>query len=98
MAYLYMGNCRTCAYMDREVFSNPEVREYLEKHYVVVHLYTNDRTLPKDLKVEMSPVFHFINSQNGEMIESIMGGRDAKRFLELLKRSYQNYVEENGAI
>ncbi len=93
MAYLYMRNCRTCAYMDREVFSDPEVREYLEKHYVVLHLYTNDRTLPEDLKVEMSPVFHFIDSQNGEMIESIMGGRDAKRFLELLKRSYKDYID-----
>ena len=64
----------------------------------MVHLYTNDRTLPEDLKVEMSPVFHFIDSQNGEMIESIMGGRDAKRFLELLKRSYQDYEDENGVI
>ena len=98
MAYLYMRNCRTCAYMDKEVFSDPKVREYLEQHYVVVHLYTNDRTLPDDLKVEMSPVFHFINSQNSEMIESIMGGRDAKRFLQLLKRSYEDYIEENEAI
>ncbi len=93
MAYLYMRNCRTCAYMDREVFSDPEVRKYLEQHYVVLHLYTNDRTLPEDLKVEMSPVFHFIDSHNGEMIESIMGGRDAKRFLELLKRSYKDYID-----
>jgi len=98
MAYLFMRNCRTCAYMDREVFSDPEVRDYLEHHYVVVHLYTNDRSLPEDLKVKMSPVFHFIDSQNGEMIESIMGGRDAKRFLQLLKRSYKEYVEENRAI
>lgn len=98
MAYLYMQNCRTCAYMDREVFSDPNVLKYLDTHYVVVHLYTDDASLPENLKVEMSPVFHFINAQNGKMIESIMGGRDAKRFLKLLKKSYQEYLDANQAL
>ena len=96
LAYLYMLNCRTCEYMDRKVFTDKKVREYLEKNYVVVHLYTNSKSLPRELRVEMSPVFHFIDSENGEMIESIMGGRDAQRFLVLLQRSYADYQENQS--
>ena len=94
LVYLYMLNCRACDYMDREVFINTKVIEYLNKNYIVVKLYTNSRALPKELRVEMSPVFHFLNSQNGEMLESIMGGRDAQRFLKLLQNTYMDYREE----
>lgn len=96
LAYLFMLNCYTCEYMDGEVFGDKEVISYLQKNYVVVKLYTNDRSLPEELKVEMSPVFHFLNSQNGEMIESIMGGRSAKKFLKLLQNSYNDYKEETN--
>ena len=96
MIYLYMLNCHTCEYMENHIFTDKGVHDYLAKNYVVVQLYTNDKELPKELQVEMSPVFHFINPQNGEMIESIMGGRDAKRFLKLLKNSYLDYKEETN--
>ena len=94
LIYLYMLNCKTCDYMNREVFTDSEVVTYLSENYVVVHLYTNDRTLPEPLRVELSPVFHFIDAQNGEMIESIMGGRHAGKFLELLRKSHTAYLEE----
>ena len=96
MIYLYMLNCYPCEYMDENTFTDKEVIDYLTKNYVVVKLYTNDRGLPKELRVEISPVFHFINPQNGEMIESIMGGRDANRFLKLLQNSYLDYKEETN--
>ena len=96
LVYLYMLNCLTCEYMDGEVFQDKEVVDYLRKNYVVVKLYTNDRSLPDELRVEMSPVFHFINGQNGEMIESIMGGRSARKFLKLLRKSYDDYKEETN--
>ena len=96
MIYLYMLNCYPCEYMDDHIFTDKKVNDYLAKNYVVVHLYTNDKELPKKLRVDMSPVFHFINPQNGEMIESIMGGRDADRFLKLLQNSYLDYKEETN--
>ena len=96
LVYLFMLNCLTCEYMDGEVFQDKKVVDYLRKNYVVVKLYTNDRSLPKELRVEMSPVFHFINGQNGEMIESIMGGRSARKFLKLLRKSYDDYKEETN--
>ncbi len=96
LVYLYMLNCNTCDYMDREILLDKKVISYLNEYYVVVKLYINDRGLPPELEVEMAPVFHFINSQNGEMIESIIGGRSAKRFLKLLQSSYTDYLDENN--
>ncbi|MGB5965755.1 MAG: thioredoxin family protein [Sulfurimonadaceae bacterium] len=96
MLYLYMLNCNACNYMNNDVFTDKRVIDYLTKNYVVVKLYTNDRGLPKELRVEMSPVFHFLNSQNSEMIESIIGGRNAEKFLKLLKNSYADYKEETN--
>ncbi len=96
LIYLFMLNCKTCDYMDREVFSNEKVSTYLHENYIVVKLYTNERGLPPELRVEMSPVFHFLNSQNGEMIESIIGGRNAQKFLKLLQNSYADYEDENS--
>lgn len=96
LVYLFMLNCYTCEYMDGEVFQDKKVVTYLRKNYVVVKLYANDRSLPEELRVEMSPVFHFINGQNGEMIESIMGGRSARKFLKQLKNSYEDYKEETN--
>lgn len=95
LVYLHMRNCNTCEYMDDNVFTDKSVNDYLTKNYVVVKLYTNDRDMPKELRVEMSPVFHFLNSQNSEMIESIMGGRNAEKFLKLLEESYASYIEES---
>ena len=94
LAYLYMLNCHTCDYMNKNVFTDPKIIDYLDQHYVVVHLYTNDKSLPADLRVDVSPVFHFINSTDGEMLESIMGGRNPEKFLTLLKSSYADYKEE----
>ena len=96
LVYLYMLNCHTCEYMNKKVFKDKKVIRYLRRNYVVVKLYTNDRSLPNELQVDMSPVFHFINSQNGEMIESIMGGREPKKFLKLLQNSYDDYKEETN--
>ena len=94
LIYLYMLNCNTCEYMDTKTFRDEKVLKYLKKNYVVVKLYTNNRGMPKELRVEMSPVFHFIDSQNGEMLESIMGGRDPHRFLKLLQNTFADYREE----
>ncbi len=94
MIYLYMLNCYPCRYMNEEVLTDKRVVDYLAEHYIVVKLYSNDKGLPKALRVEMSPVFHFLNSQNSEMLESVAGGRNADRFLKLLRDTYADYKEE----
>lgn len=96
LVYLHRRNCHACDYMENQVFTDENVAAYLSRNYVVVRLYTNDSGLPADLRVEMSPVFHFLNSDNREIIESIIGGRDAERFLRLLQSCYKDYKDETS--
>ncbi|MBU1642718.1 thioredoxin family protein [bacterium] len=95
MVYLYLPSCKSCGYMNDKVFSDRQVVDYLGKNYVAVKLYPNDSGLPSELRSEMSPVFFFLNSQNAEVIESIMGGKKAEKFLRLLQESYEGYKTEN---
>jgi len=94
LIYLYMLNCKTCVYMDDAVFADERVVDYLLDNYIVLHLYTNDRSLPQELRVDMSPVFHFIDPSDEGMIESIIGGRDPEHFLELLERGHRLYLKK----
>ncbi len=94
LIYLYMLNCYPCEYTDKNTFTDKKVIDYLTKNYVVVKLCTNHRGLPQELRSKVSPVFHVLNSQNGEMLESVRGGRTAEKFLRLLEYSYAEYKEE----
>ena len=95
LVYLYLPNCKSCSYMNDNVFSDKRVIDYVEKNYVAVKLYPNDKGLPQALQSGMSPVFYFLNSQNAEVIESVMGGKNAEKFLELLQKSHDGYKERS---
>ena len=96
LIYLYMLNCYPCEYMDENAFCDKSVIDYLTENYVVVKLYTNDRGLPQELQAKVSPTFHVLNSQNGEMLESVSGGRTAEKFLKMLQNIYADYKEETN--
>lgn len=96
MVYLYLPHCGTCNYMNKNVFINKDVIDYVEKNYVAVKLYTNDKGLPDELKSEMAPVFHFMDPRNSANIATVIGGKNAESFLELLEESYDTYTQERG--
>jgi len=96
MVYLYLPDCGTCNYMNKNVFTQRGVIDYLEKNYVAVKLYTNDKGLPDELKSEMAPVFHFIDPRSSKKIETVIGGKNAESFLELIEESYGAYKEKQG--
>ncbi len=96
LIYLHRRNCHACSYMENTIFTDKKVAEYMANNYVVVRLFTNDKELPKALRAEMSPVFHFFNAQSNEMLESIIGGRNAEKFLQLLRNSYEDYKEDTS--
>ncbi len=96
LVYLHRRNCHACDYMENATLTDTKVAAYLNTNYIVVRLFTNDSELPKALRAEMSPVFHFLNARNNEMIESIIGGRDAEKFMQLLQNGYKDYQEERS--
>jgi thioredoxin-related protein len=91
LIYLYLPGCKTCKYMNSHVFNDKDVAAFMAKNYIAVKLYPNDSDLPEKFRAEISPVFHVVNSQDSEMIESVLGGKNPEKFLELLEESYTAY-------
>lgn len=92
MLFLTQPQCGTCRFMKEEVLNTPDVQNYLAEHFVTAELYIKDPSLPPRYRVEVSPVFTFIDPAEGEIIEQIMGGRKAPQFLHTLK----SVIEDEG--
>lgn len=84
MLFLTQPGCKTCAYMRDETLKDPKVTAYLETHFTVAELYMESKSLPKRYRVKMSPVFTFIDPEEDDIVEQIMGGRTPERFLQTL--------------
>jgi thiol:disulfide interchange protein len=96
MVYLKFPGCGTCRYMDENVFTDSDVKAMLNKHFVIVKLYANDKELPKELQMEMAPVYHFIEPASNERIDTLVGGKNAEKFLELLEEMLEEYTAMKG--
>lgn len=91
LLYLCMPGCGTCRFMNEEVFTDRDVKAYLQKHFVYVKLYGDDKSLPEDLKMPMAPVFHFIDPRSNERIDTIVGGKRVDAFLDTLESILETY-------
>jgi thioredoxin-related protein len=95
MLFLTQPHCKTCAFMKNDVLTNKTVSSYLKQHFIVAELPIQSTQLPKRYRVDVSPVFTFVDPENGEIIEQISGGRKAQRFLETLESVVSDYSEPN---
>lgn len=77
-------DCKACNKMKTEVYSDPEVSEYISTFFIPVEIDTEyDRR--EGYKVYGTPTYYFLDS-NGEQIGRMMvGGADAKTFLKKLQ-------------
>lgn len=78
--------CKWCIKMDREVMVEPEVREVLEKEFVVVKTNVITEKLPLGMKSLGTPSFYFIHSDGETIIDQLNGYGDKEEFLEMLRR------------
>ena len=78
--------CKWCIKMDREVMVEPEVREVLDKEFVVVKTNVITEKLPLGMKSLGTPSFYFIHSDGETIIDQLNGYGDKEEFLELLRR------------
>ena len=87
LVFMNKPGCGSCEYMKENVFTDESVVAYLNENYVSVSLdiYTNDA--PKELQVTVTPVFHFLNSDTSQAIETLVGGKTAPFFVKLLKKA-----------
>ncbi len=94
---VYTDWCGWCKRMDRDVYSRPEVRSYLNRKFVTVRLNAEDseparyegrswtsRSLASRFQVSGYPTTIFLRA-NGEHLANLPGYIPADRFLLLLR-------------
>ena len=83
-------HCHYCIKMDREVLVEEEVRQALQKDFIVVSVDVSKGSLPLGLSAGMTPTFFFIfQDKNTAKIKtkSIPGAWNKEDFLEILKEA-----------
>jgi thioredoxin-related protein len=102
---VYTGWCGWCKRMDRDVYSRPEVRDYLSKRFVTIKLdaesgeaakyegkaYTSN-TLAARFRVSGYPTTIFLRSK-GQHIANVPGYVPADRFLLLLRYIGEGHLD-----
>ncbi len=79
-------HCHFCKKMDREVFSDKDIVESLNKNFIVVEVDIGKETPPLGLKIGMTPTFIFI-SEDEDIMAKIPGSWTKQDFLEILKEA-----------
>jgi len=82
-------HCHFCKKMDREVFTESEVREALNKDFIVVEIDIGKEELPLGLKKGMTPTFIFVNNKE-KILGKIPGSWTKEDFLEILKEAIKS--------
>lgn len=77
-------DCHYCIKMDRKVFDDPEMSEWLSKRFIPVKLNLDTDFLPLDIKVNFTPSFFFVN-ENQEIVKKIPGSWNIQDFKDLTK-------------
>jgi len=94
---LYFTGCAPCAKMDKEVFPNVEVSNYLNKHFVSFKSDILKEDIGKKLSLKYGvtgfPTFLFLNA-DGKIIDISAGGHSVDEFLVLISSVTKNASKE----
>jgi len=78
-------DCHYCTDMDKKVFQNAEMSEYLQKRFIPVKINLDSDKLPLGIKAHFTPTFFFVNSKKKIIIKTIPGSWNIQDFKDLTK-------------
>lgn len=87
LVFMNKPGCGSCAYMKENVFTDAAVVAYLNDNFISISLDVHKNDAPKELQVNVTPVFHFLNADGSKSQETLIGGKTAPFFLKLLKKA-----------
>ena len=107
---VYTDWCGWCKRMDRDVYANPEVREYLSSRFVTIKLdaeaadparyqgktYTSTTLADERFKINSYPTTIFLKS-NGQHSTTVPGYVPAERFLMVLRYIGEGHLDRGVA-
>jgi len=76
-------HCHFCKKMDREVFSEKEVRDVLERDFISVEIDVYKEKLPLGITYKVTPTYFFIDA-SGKIVKTVPGSFDKGDFLDIL--------------
>ena len=85
MLFLTRPGCKSCTYMREAVLTDDAVQAYVNARFIAAELPIRAPGLPEKYRVEVSPVFTFIDPAEDEIVEQIIGGKKAAPFLKTLQ-------------
>jgi thioredoxin-related protein len=85
VVYMHRPGCESCDFLSEKVFTDENLSNYVNQHYIPVLLNVSKSDAPKHLIVGASPVFHFVDYKGKKIEETLYGGKNAKSFLKILQ-------------
>ncbi len=92
---VYATWCGPCKLMDTQVYTDPQVAEYMNAHFVNVRMDGETeygRTYASEQQLEGYPSM-FIFSGEGEPVRKLIGYSSAEELIPLLKSTVENFKE-----
>ena len=87
LIFMSQAGCKSCEYMEDNVLFKDDIAGFLDENYIAVHLDIHDNDAPKKLQIGMTPVFYFLDENEKELREMLVGGKKAPQFFALLKEA-----------
>ncbi|QOY54867.1 DUF255 domain-containing protein [Candidatus Sulfurimonas marisnigri] len=76
--------CQYCIKMDKNVFYNEEMSQWLEERFIPVKINLDNEEMPLDVEVKMTPTFYFLD-KNNNIVKTIPGSWNIEDFKDLTK-------------
>lgn len=77
--------CHYCIKMDKEVFENKEMAEWLQERFILVQINLDEDLMPIDEEVTFTPTFYFLD-ENGKILKKIPGSWNIQDFKDLTRK------------
>ena len=87
MVDVALSHCPPCKYLAKNVYTNDEVANYINKNFIAVFYLADRDNLPVEVQnyfTGSTPTIMFIKP-NGELFYSFIGARPPKVFLKILQ-------------
>lgn len=78
------SDCHYCSDMDKNVFQDKNMSQYLKEKFIPVKINLDTQKLPLDIKVHFTPTFFFVDSQQ-KILKKIPGSWSIEDFKDLTK-------------
>ena len=85
LVILVSHTCRWCRKLENRTLQNPEIVEYVNRHFIPVLLYREDRNFPDFIHSSMVPTTFFLTPDGKNIIKPAVGYWEPTDYMSDLK-------------